>query len=500
MLKNKTLQLALLFLSVFPLFAIDTPITGLVLDAETKAPMPFTSVAVSGRSIGTISNAEGRFVLNLAGVSESDTIAFSHVGYQTLRVTPAQLRGKDQIYLHPAAVTLSEVAIYAQQLTAEEIVERVREHYSENHPTPNQKQRLFLHKYEKARFPKSNQIHLKASDFTGLDPGTFNELFEKLPEEFVEYQDALIELYHHESSQRLLPIEAISLEESSMQDLSKEMETKLGAFFEDIEQTNSQEDVYYKFRSGILSIKAEPGEEADSVWSENKNDSLHYHIPTGQVLDEVQYLMQDYADIKSKNWEFISSTNKYQYTLGEVTIFQDELVYPVSFAPKKRGLFEGTMYISTSTFALLQLDFAFASGKSNENIQLLGIGHSMHFKKGRVIYERAISGYHMKYIYAEQHETASIERSFSVMKKEKRFLWDKTLNEAKIETELFFDIENYWELLVLDREAIGQEQFEAAEQPLTMKYRKEYIYSPEMWDNATVIAPTSELKKYTRKE
>lgn len=500
MLKNRTLQLVLLFLSVFPLFAADTTITGLVLDVETKAPMPFTSVAVSGRSIGTISNAEGRFVLNLTGVSESDTIAFSHVGYQTLRVTCAQLRGKDRIYLQPAAVTLSEVAIYARQLTAEEIVERVREHYPENHPTPNQRQRLFLHKYEKARFPRSNQIHIKSSDFSGLDPQTFNELFAKLPDEFVEYQDALIELYHYEGSESLLPIEAISLEESSMKDLSKEMETKLETFFEDIEQTNGQEDVYYKFRSGIFSMKAEPGEEADSVWLENKNDSLHYHIPTEQVHGEVQYLTQHYAHIQSKNWEFINSTSKYQYTLGEVTIFQDELVYPVSFVPKNRGLFEGTMYISTSTFALLQLDFAFAEGKSNENIQFLGVGHSMNFKKGRVIYERAGSGYHVKYVYAEQHETASIDRSFSVMKKEKRFLWDKTLNEAKIATELRFDIKSYWELLVLDREAIEQGQFEAAEQPLTMKYRKEYVYSPEMWDNATVIAPTSELKKYTRKE
>ncbi len=160
---------------------------------------------------------------------------------------------------------------------------------------------------------------------------------------------------------------------------------------------------------------------------------------------------------------------------------------------------EGLMYVSTETYAILQVDFAFADGKQNEKFQILGIGHSMNFKKGHIIFEKGKAGYFIKYINAQQHESASINRDLSVMKKQKRFLTDKELGKIKLELQLDFNIESYWEILVLNGDEIDTQKFESIKQPLLMKFRKEYAYSPIMWNNRTVIAPASELKKYKRK-
>jgi len=225
---------------------------------------------------------------------------------------------------------------------------------------------------------------------------------------------------------------------------------------------------------------------------------LNYLIPMNVVRGELLYLFRDYGDLEGENWEFITNSSKYNYTLGEVTILNDQLVYDISFEPKKRGLFEGRMYVTTDTYALLQLDYAYALGKDSENIQLLGFGHSMNYKKCRVIYEKGDQGYFLKYINVHQNESASIDRNFSILKKKKRFLIDKELNELKMEAELKFDADLYWEALVLERNEISKEQYEEVKQPQAIKFEKKISYDSDMWHNSTVIAPTPELQKYQR--
>lgn len=473
-------------------------ITGTVRDATTRETLPFTSVAIAGKHQGTVANAEGYFALDRRSIQPGDTIIFSHVGYVVLKLSAAELEGRSEVLLKPAVVNLSAVSVYSRPLTATEIILRVKEHYPENHPQISQKQQIFLHKFEKTPFPESNQIVVKGSDFTGLDKQTMEELLEKLPEEFVEYQDALIEVYSDGEEYSILPIEAISMEEGSQRELAREIESRLGTFFEDIETSHRNPDIYYKFRTGIFSMKTEQEGENDSLFSEAMEDSLHYHVGSEFVKTDILFLLRGYADIESKNLEFLTKPGRYRYELKGVTIYNDELVYEIAFTPQRAGLFEGSAYISVATFAVLQLDFAFAPGKDSENIQLLGFGHSMKDKQAQVLFEKTKTGYQVKYINVHQHESASIDRKFSILKKERRFLYDKTLSEIRLAATLSFDIHTSWELLVINREA-RDSHFEFPDQPQVIRFRKEYAYSPEMWEHS-VISPTGELKKYQRKQ
>ncbi len=481
------------------LFALGDPTTGIVLDAKTKEPLPFANIVVLGQHRGSVSNSEGHFVLDMDSIAPIDTILFSYMGYETLKIQAIKLNRKTEILMHQARINIEEVEVMYKAISAREIVALVHRHYDENHPAYSSKQEIFFHTFEKVPSPKENQITLVKSDFIGLDEQTFDEVFSMMPSEFIEYQDALVTLYNDGKNHRMVSREGISLEEESMQALGKEIENKMSTLFDDIQKSHKNEDIYYKFRSGIISQKLKQDTVNSLIWEEQKNDTLNYTVKTADVKNNVLSLLEEYGRLDSKNWEFIKDRNKYSYIKEEVTVYNDELVYKISFMPGNRGLFEGVMYISTTNYAILQMDFAFAEGKQNEKFQIAGFGHLMDFKKGRVVFEKGTSGYYVKYINAQEKELATVNRNLSLMKKQKRALVDKELNEIKFKVQMSFEINSFWELLVLDREEIDSQQFESAKQPLTMKFRKEYAYTPEMWNNRTVIVPTSELKKYKRK-
>lgn len=498
----KSTVLFLFLIASIRLFAVDKPATGTVRDAKTNEPLPFTNIAIDGKYHGTVANVDGHFVLDVVGLEADQVIVFSYVGYETLRVTVAELAGLTDVYLKPAILNLNAVAVYSKELTAKDILERVKENFEENYPQVDLKQRIFYHKYEKTLWPKENEFVLKSSDFVGLDRKTFEEIFDLMPEQFVEYHDAIVDMYNVDGDKKLEVIEAVSLEEGSLEKLQQEVEHKLGAFLADIESSQSNPDIYFKFRSGIFAGKMDDEEEMepDSIQIEQKKDSLNYIVSTDHLKESINRVIKSWADIESDNWEFINKSGKYNYKLEEITIFNDELVYPITFTPEKGGLFEGKMYISTANFAILQLDYAFAKGKQDETIQILGIGHSLDFKKARVIFEKGEAGYFVKYVYAEKREKASINRDFSVMKKEKRFFIDKELNEIKMSVDVSFDMSLNLELLILNREALASDEFDNVIQPKLAKFKKEYAYSPEVWNNRTVIAPSTELQKFKRAE
>jgi len=467
-----------------------------VLDDKTGEPLPFSTISIEGTYSGTVANAEGFFHLDPGTIGENKTIIITHLGYEPKKMTVEQLRTVSEIRLKPSSIQLSEIAVYADKLTAREILERTRDRFPENHPKLPMKRELFLHRFEKARFPRENQLNIKSSDFVGLDKKTVKDFLQKLPEDFIEYQDAILNYYTCGSEKKVIPIEGISMEEGAAADMMKEFETHLLDLFEDIDITNQQEDLYYKFRTGIFSFKAD--DPAEISMAEILKDSLHYLVPSRDINAILSFLLKDYSDIEGKNWEFVTSPGRYIYSLEGLTLNHDRWVYHITFTPKNRGLFQGEIFVDSEDFGVHQVSYEFTDGKYSERFQVLGMGHSMDYKKGHVIFQKTESGYYTKYIRAEQKERASIDRDFTIMKKEKRFMWDKTLNEIKMHAEMSFDMHNQWELLIMDNEPFDPQRISAIEQPKFVRFKKKLVYDPKMWENRTVLVPTAELKQFSR--
>ncbi|WP_303310656.1 carboxypeptidase-like regulatory domain-containing protein [Hymenobacter sp. BT730] len=89
---------------------------GTVIDKDTREPLPFVSIGVSGTSLGTASNENGEFSINLPSLPR--TLVFSELSHQrdTVRVTSAA--EPLAVALASASITLPEVKVgsYAFQL------------------------------------------------------------------------------------------------------------------------------------------------------------------------------------------------------------------------------------------------------------------------------------------------------------------------------------------------------------------------------------------------
>ncbi|WP_461085224.1 DUF5686 and carboxypeptidase-like regulatory domain-containing protein [Spirosoma flavus] len=103
-------------------------ISGKVTDKNTGQGIPFASVGVKGKTVGTQADADGNFQLQLR--QPVDTLVISALGYQLTKaaVTTSRLN----VVMELAAATLTEVVVRAGENPAFRILRAVHEHRKQN--------------------------------------------------------------------------------------------------------------------------------------------------------------------------------------------------------------------------------------------------------------------------------------------------------------------------------------------------------------------------------
>jgi len=158
------------------------------------------------------------------------------------------------------------------------------------------------------------------------------------------------------------------------------------------------------------------------------------------------------------------------------------------------------MYISIQTYALVRADYEYDEGKTGRDIHLLGIGYTENYFSGSIYFEKKEDNYVLKYFSKKTGFSASFDRNVSLLKKRKRFLFDKKLNEIKVGIDMSMDIEESTEYLVLDGKDIPHKQFADFEQ----KERMEIIYVDQfddnLWKGYSILEPTKQMREYKKQE
>ncbi len=99
--------------------------SGIVVDAETGAGLPAAGIRILNTYTGTITNIDGRFVIDVPSLPT--TLVFRYVGYQTQELILAASSPTDlRIEMAPAVVSLGEVIVTGEN-PAIEIMRRVIE-------------------------------------------------------------------------------------------------------------------------------------------------------------------------------------------------------------------------------------------------------------------------------------------------------------------------------------------------------------------------------------
>lgn len=122
--------------------AIGQPLVeGVVLDADTNEPIPFVSIGIAGTSIGTSSNQNGRFSLQ---VKTGSVLSVSCIGYETIQVP---VNGTElTIKLKSVATQLNTLVVMSRQIRPDNIVRKALARVGTNYnPNPFLQQFFYRH-------------------------------------------------------------------------------------------------------------------------------------------------------------------------------------------------------------------------------------------------------------------------------------------------------------------------------------------------------------------
>jgi hypothetical protein len=87
---------------------------GSILDSKSRNELIYASITVSGTSISTISNSEGKFSIKVPAENQNATLLISFLGYKNKVVSIQDLKPeKNVLYLEPSNTLLEEVVVKA---------------------------------------------------------------------------------------------------------------------------------------------------------------------------------------------------------------------------------------------------------------------------------------------------------------------------------------------------------------------------------------------------
>jgi len=99
-------------------------LTGWVKDAESNESLPFATIGFKGTSLGTITNQEGYFELNVPKSAKNSEVVISYMGYKSTSIKVSDFtKTPEVILLKPSIVTLEEIVV--RPLSPEEYIKRV---------------------------------------------------------------------------------------------------------------------------------------------------------------------------------------------------------------------------------------------------------------------------------------------------------------------------------------------------------------------------------------
>ncbi|MDP2187055.1 MAG: carboxypeptidase-like regulatory domain-containing protein [Sphingobacteriaceae bacterium] len=89
---------------------------GQVVDIQNSGPLAYVNIGIANKNIGTVSAADGQFKLQLNEKQLGDTVSFSFIGYESLRI-PVQmlLELRIPVVMTPKSFELQEIVVKSRR-------------------------------------------------------------------------------------------------------------------------------------------------------------------------------------------------------------------------------------------------------------------------------------------------------------------------------------------------------------------------------------------------
>ncbi|GAA4275111.1 hypothetical protein GCM10022258_44070 [Aquimarina gracilis] len=467
-----------------------------IVDKKTNEPIPYATIQLSENQ-GIITNEEGRFSVTLEDTRpQTDSIYISSMGYEKIGIAVNQSTDSI-IYLAPKAIELNSVYVSNKNLTIDEIIENVKNRLDQNYNFGLSQKRLFFRKSEFSNIKKLN-VDFKKSTIEELNKKLIDSVVSIIPRKSQYYTETLCNLYGDFEKRKLHIIKAAELydknNEVSMEAMSKRME--------DIFMKNVKPDSYLKIKSGIFGTKVqvdsilENNEEANAAKDEikdNKEDKSHF---LKHRKSELKSLMSSFFFNEDVMSNFLNKSNRYTFELVDYTNIEDYSVYIISFTPKRKEDFEGTLYVNTEDFAVVRVDYQ--NVRNLKNFKLLGLQYRDNLYKAKMLFNKGGNQkYDLKYLEMYRGRYFGVDRPLKVIEKNKHVKGRRKQNELALEIDAGFDSMNKYEIVVFDTKELTQADYDNSKENKSIK--PEYLskYDPQFWQGYNIIEPNAAIKQFT---
>ncbi len=128
-----------------------------ILDFSMLAPIESASIYVKNTTIGTVSNSDGKFILQIPQEFAKDTLVISSIGYKSYKIPVIEFDNSLDIYLEEDVASLDEIILIAEirPKTGNDIVLKAIEKLAINLPDSAYIQKGFL------RHKERNKVEFK---------------------------------------------------------------------------------------------------------------------------------------------------------------------------------------------------------------------------------------------------------------------------------------------------------------------------------------------------
>jgi hypothetical protein len=106
-------------------------LSGKIVDDKKGDPLPYTSVSLFNKPIGTISNTDGEFLLKIHPDNIHDTVIISCMGYKQIKLPGSKILDEDLFVMKPVSIRIREVKVTAT--TPDKLLKNIRENIEKNY-------------------------------------------------------------------------------------------------------------------------------------------------------------------------------------------------------------------------------------------------------------------------------------------------------------------------------------------------------------------------------
>jgi len=488
-----------IFFVFFALLSLSTSaqtISATIVDAKTGEPIPFATLE-TGENQGVLTNEEGVFTVVVERIkSPNDSIYISSMGYERKGIT-YDASQESIIKLNPKAFELQSVFVSNQNLSAEEIVEKVKENLTKNYAVDVSRKKIFFRQSDFNRMEKVD-FGFQKSTIEELNKELIDSIARLVPRKSSYYREVVGDFYGDYGKHKLFVDKAAELYDKS-KDLSMDgLSEKLERIFKE----NVKPDSYLKIKSGIFGTKvqldslAEADADAKAVKVEVENNVEKKHHFQQNIKDRISGLYKELFFNEDSKLDILKKSNRYKFELQNYTFIDGESVFIISFEPKGRKDFKGVMYVNTADYAVMRLEFD--NVRPLRRFGLLGIKFRQNVYRGKMLFMKDITGtYSPRYIELEDGSFFGVDRPLKVIEKNKHVKGRRKQNELSLQLDVQMTNVQKYELVVFDSETISEATYESAEENKDVEATYLSKYDPNFWEGYTIMEPNAAIQAFT---